>query len=200
MDETYRLKEELLWKISERYIMSSQLSSLLPLPAKLPDVPPSARTVETRHALGRLSRRTRQIFLLSRLDGLPYAEIARFLDVDLAKVERAMVRALRQAHGCTPAKTLGDQVIQEQASRWYVHLQSPSATASERIEFRHWLDADTRHLAAFQHSERVWRELQAPASLLGAGNWHRRKRRVYLAWCLMTAFLCSLMVTAEVLS
>ncbi|NVL26109.1 RNA polymerase subunit sigma-70, partial [Pseudomonas syringae pv. actinidiae] len=26
------------------------------------------------------------------------------------------------------------------------------------------------------------------------------KRRVYLAWCLLTAFICSLMVTAEVIS
>ncbi|WP_122437640.1 DUF4880 domain-containing protein [Pseudomonas viridiflava] len=176
--------------------MSSQLSPLFPLPATLPDLAPSARTIETCHALGRLSRRTRQIFLLSRLDGLPYAEIARFLDVDVAKVERAMVRVLRQAHG----SALDDQTIQEQASRWYVHLQSPSATASERIEFRHWLDADSRHLAAFQSCERIWRELQAPASLLGIGGWHRRKRRVYLAWCLLTTLLCSLMVTAEVLS
>ena len=200
MDETYRFKEEFLWKISERYIMSSQLSPLLPLPATLPDLAPSARTIETCHVLGRLSRRTRQIFLLSRLDGLPYAAIARFLDVDVAKVERAMVRVLRQAHGCASDSALDGQTIQEQASRWYVHLQSPSATASERIEFRHWLDADSRHLAAFQGCERIWRELQAPASLLGIGGWHRRKRRVYLAWCLLTTLLCSLMVTAEVLS
>lgn len=130
MDETYRFTEEFLWKISERYIMSSQLSPLLPLPATVPDLAPSARTIETSHTLGRLSRRTRQIFLLSRLDGLPYAEIARFLDVDVAKVERAMVRVLRQAHGRASDSALDGQTIQEQASRWYVHLQSPSATAN----------------------------------------------------------------------
>ena len=117
MDETYRFKEECLWKISERYIMSSQLSPLLPLPATVPDLAPSARTIETSHTLGRLSRRTRQIFLLSRLDGLPYAEIARFLDVDVAKVERAMVRVLRQAHGRASDSALDGQTIQEQASR-----------------------------------------------------------------------------------
>ncbi|ORC62330.1 RNA polymerase subunit sigma-70 [Pseudomonas floridensis] len=177
--------------------MSSQLSSLLPLPDRLPDSAPTLQTLELSRALGRLSRRTRQIFLLSRLDGLAYADIARFMEVDIAKVERAMVRALKEAHRGTVSH---DEFIQVQASHWYVHLQSPSATASERIEFRHWLDADDRHLAAFQNSERVWRELKAPASLLGASGWHRRKRRIYLVWCLITAFICSLMVTAEAFS
>ncbi|MBA1228695.1 DUF4880 domain-containing protein [Pseudomonas viridiflava] len=177
--------------------MSSQLSSSLPLQTGLPDRSPTRHTTELSRTLGRLSRRTRQIFLLSRLDGLPYADIACFLEVDLAKVERAMARALRKAHRFITVK---DEAIQEQASHWYVHLQSPAATASERIEFRHWLDEDVRHLVAFQNSERIWRDLQAPASLMGANGWHRRKRRVYLAWCLLTAFICSLMVTAEAFS
>lgn len=197
MDETYRFKEEFLWKISERYIMSNQLSSLLPLPARLPAPLPTLQTLQLGRCVNRLSRRTRQIFLLSRLDGLSYTDIARFVEVDPAKVERAMFRVLRQIHR---QSTDHSEAIQEQASRWYVHLQSPAATASERIEFRHWLDADAAHLAAFQNSERIWRELQAPAALIGASGWHRRKRRAYLGWCMFTAFICSLMVTAEAFS
>ncbi|GAB0078325.1 MULTISPECIES: sigma factor-like helix-turn-helix DNA-binding protein [Pseudomonas syringae group] len=177
--------------------MSNQLSSLLHLPARLPDAQPTPESIELGQQLGKLSRRTRQIFLLSRLDGLPYADIARFMDVDVTRVERAMLRALGKTHRQT---TDDARAIQDQANRWYVHLQSPTATASERIEFRHWLDADAAHLSAFQNSERVWRLLQAPAALLGASGWHRRKRRVYLAWCLLTAFICSLMVTAEAIS
>lgn len=125
------------------------------------------------------------------------------MSVDIARVERAMLRALGKAHAPGAADTTSPAIqaaIQDQASRWYVHLQSPAATASERIEFRHWLDADAAHLSAFQNSERLWRQLQAPASLLGASGWHRRKRRVYLVWCLLTAFICSLMVTAEAMS
>ncbi|KUG41835.1 Uncharacterized protein ALP79_04574 [Pseudomonas savastanoi pv. fraxini] len=183
--------------MSERYIMSNQLPSLLHLPARLPEPQPAPQVIELGHRLGKLSRRTRQIFLLSRLDGLAYADIARFMDVDIARVERAMLRALGKAH---LQSTDDSRAIQDQASRWYAHLQSPAATASERIEFRHWLDADAAHLSAFQNSERMWRQLQAPALLLGASGWHRRKRRAYLVWCLLTAFICSLMVTAEAIS
>ncbi|ELQ08931.1 hypothetical protein A988_20621 [Pseudomonas syringae BRIP39023] len=169
------------------------------LPVRVPEPQPTLQTIELGHRLGKLSRRTRQIFLLSRLDGLAYADIARFMNVDIARVERAMLRALGKAHVPGAADT-PSAAIQNQASRWYVHLQSPAATASERIEFRHWLDADAARLSAFQNSERLWRQLQAPASLLGASGWHRRRRSVYLIWCLLTAFICSLMVTAEAIS
>ncbi|RMN80619.1 DUF4880 domain-containing protein [Pseudomonas cannabina] len=177
--------------------MSNQLSSSLHLPTRLPRPHASPEAVELSHRLRKLSRRTLQIFLLSRVDDLPYADIALFMDVEVARVERAMRRALGKAHVYAGGKSSD---IQDQASRWYVHLQSPAATASERIEFRHWLDADAAHLSAFQNSERVWRQLQASALLIGASGWHRRKRRVYLAWCLLSAFACSLMVTAEAIS
>ncbi|AHG40823.1 RNA polymerase sigma70 [Pseudomonas syringae CC1557] len=177
--------------------MSNQLSSSLHLPARLPHPQPTLETVELSNRLRTLSHRTLQIFLLSRVDGLPYADIALFMNVEVTRVERAMCRALGKAHVYASGES---STVQDQASRWYVHLQSPAATASERIEFRHWLDADAAHLSAFQNSERVWRQLQAPALLLGASGWHRRKRRAYLAWCLLTAFVCSLMVTAEAIS
>ncbi len=176
--------------------MSNQLSSSLHLPTRLPRPHASPEAVELSHRLRKLSRRTLQIFLLSRVDDLPYADIALFMDVEVARVERAMRRALGKAHVYAGGKSSD---IQDQASRWYVHLQSPAATASERIEFSS-LAGCAAHLSAFQNSERVWRQLQASALLIGASGWHRRKRRVYLAWCLLSAFACSLMVTAEAIS
>lgn len=175
--------------------MSSQLSSLLPV-VTLPAAEVTTETLELTRRLRKLSRRTRQIFLLSRLEGQSYTEIAGFLGVDAGKVERAMLRVMRHAH-----RPLSDTdamlAAHDQADAWYIHLQSPAATASQRIEFRHWLDADATHLAAFQASERLWRQLQAPAALLGACAWHLRKRRAYMSWYLATGFVCSLMMTAE---
>lgn len=177
--------------------MSNQLPSLLHLPARLPEPQPTPQVIELGHRLGKLSRRTRQIFLLSRLDGLAYADIARFMDVDIARVERAMLRALGKAH----LQSADDsRAIQDQASRWYVHLQSPAATASERIEFRHWLDADAAHLSAFQNSERMWRQLQAPHQIGTSLAPMPAGRTEQQGGCLLTAFICSLMVTAEAIS
>lgn len=178
--------------------MSTQLSSFPALPARQADVPLSQQGENLRRGLVKLPRRAQQVFLLSRLDGASYADIARLLDIDVALVEHAMVRVLQ--HGrqqvAVDEASAADPVC-EQASHWYVHLQSPQATASQRIEFRHWLDADLAHLTAFEGTERLWRQLQAPASVMGASGWHRRKRRSYLIWCMATAFLCSLLVTAE---
>ncbi len=193
------LKDTLpLWTTCERSTMSSQLSPLLPLPAQ-PACDVNAHTFELARRLRKLSRRTRQIFLLSRLEHQSYAQIAGFLGVDVGKVERAMLRVMRHTH-----RPLSDTdallAAHDQADAWYIHLQSPAATASQRIEFRHWLDAHPGHLAAFQASERLWRQLQAPAALLGASGWHQRKRRAYLGWYLATGFVCSLMMTAEAFS
>ncbi|MCF5826329.1 sigma-70 region 4 domain-containing protein, partial [Pseudomonas syringae] len=69
--------------------MSNQLSSSLHLPARLPRPRPTLEAVELGQRLRKLSRRTLQIFLLSRVDGQPYADIALFMDVEVARVERA---------------------------------------------------------------------------------------------------------------
>lgn len=179
--------------------MTGQFASLFSLPSRQPDIPLSPECDEFLRRIQKLPRRTQQIFLLSRLDRLPYADIAALLDISVAAVERAMVRVLEQCSDQTGEETVADPVT-GQAHRWYVHLQSPHATASQRIEFRHWLDADPSHLAAFEAAERLWRGLEAPAAVLGASGWHRRKRRVYIGWLLLTAFLCSLLVTAEAIS
>lgn len=178
--------------------MSLQLSSFPALPARQQDVALSPQDEHLRRALAKRSRRTQQVFLLSRLDGLPYADISRLLEIDMARVEKSMARVLLHSRQLLAAdQANAADPVWEQASRWYVHLQSPHATASQRIEFRHWLDADPAHVAAFEGTERLWRQLQAPAAVLGANGWHRRKRSSYLIWCLATAFLCSLLVTAE---
>jgi hypothetical protein len=176
--------------------MTNQLTSLFSLSTRQPDEPFSQETDAYRRRIQKLPRRTQQVFLLSRLDQMSYADIAHLLDVKVDAVERCMVRLLEQCSD-EPTDPQAANTTHLQAHRWYVHLQSPQATASQRIEFRHWLDADAGHLRAFQETERLWRRLEAPAAILGASGWHRRKRRVYIGWLLLTAFLCSVLVTAE---
>lgn len=176
--------------------MTNQLISLFSSSTQQPDEPLGQETDGYRRCIQKLPRRTQQVFLLSRLDQMSYADIARLLDVKIDTVERCMVRLLEQSSDM-PTHLQAANSINLQAHRWYVHLQSPRATASQRIEFRHWLDADTNHLRAFQETERLWCRLEAPAAILGANGWHRRKRRIYLGWLLLTAFLCSVLVTAE---
>jgi hypothetical protein len=188
-------------------IMSRPLTPLMHLPSfssgldatnSLTDsIASDPQVIELLRRLGKLSRRTRQVFLLSRLDDCSYSQIATFLEIDPQKVERAMERVMRHAAG---HESREQNPVQAQAHQWYVHLQSPAATASQRIEFRHWLDADPAHLQAFQVSERLWRQLRAPAAMLGASGWHRRKRRHRLVWFLTAAFVCGLMMTAEAFS
>lgn len=176
--------------------MTNQLSSLFSLSMRQPDEPFSQETDGYRRRIQKLPRSTQQVFLLSRLDQMSYTDIALLLDVEVKTVERCMVRLLEHcSDGTRDSQAMG--AVNLQAHRWYVHLQSPQATASQRIEFRHWLDADANHLRAFQETERLWCRLEAPAAILGANGWHRRKRRVYLGWLLLTAFLCSVLVTAE---
>lgn len=188
-------------------IMSRPLTTLMHLPSFTPEVDAThslidsiaadPQVIELRRRLEKLSRRTRQVFLLSRLDDCPYSQIATFLEIDPQKVERAMERVMRHGAG---NESREQNPVQAQANEWYVHLQSPAATASQRIEFRHWLDADPAHLQAFEVSERLWRQLRAPAAVLGASGWHRRKRRNGLVWFLTAAFVCGLMMTAEAFS
>lgn len=184
---------------SEQDAMTQPLDSLMTASALPPALGANAETDLYRRRLQRLPRRVQQVFLLSRLDDLSYTDIALLLDVDASTVERCMTAALEHCVS-EPAEHDPARAILLQALRWYVHLQSPQATASQRIEFRHWLDADPRHLAAFQNSEQFWRRLHAPASILGASGWHRRKPHIYFGWLLVTMLLCGLLVTAEAYS
>lgn len=183
---------------SEKDAMTQPLDSLTVSPLQ-PFQAITAETERYRRRLQRLPRRVQQVFLLSRLDDLSYTDIAHFLDTDASTVEHCMTAALERCVS-EPAQHDESGAVLLQALRWYVHLQSPQATASQRIEFRHWLDAHPRHLAAFQHSEQVWRSLHAPAATLGVSGWHRRKPRVYFGWLLVTLLLCGLLVTAEAYS
>jgi len=121
------------------------------------------------HALKRLPRRVQQVFLLGRLDQLSFADIAARLDLPLLNIERHMNQALQTT--CEPGDALASTAVQ-----WYVRLQSPRMTASERIDFRRWLDAAPAHLRAFQQTELRWRSLLAPARALGQDGWYRHGR------------------------
>jgi RNA polymerase sigma-70 factor (ECF subfamily) len=47
-------------------------------------------------ALRRLDRTTREVFLLHRLDSLPYPEIAGLLGITVEEVEACVARAMRR--------------------------------------------------------------------------------------------------------
>lgn len=117
--------------------------------------------------LKKLPRRVQQVFLLNRLDQLSFAGIAQRLDLSALTVERHMGQVLLAA---LPAR----DAFASAASQWYVRLQSPHITASERIDFRRWLDAAPEHLHAFHATELRWRTLLAPARQLGEGLWYRQ--------------------------
>ncbi|WP_238936597.1 sigma factor-like helix-turn-helix DNA-binding protein [Pseudomonas typographi] len=127
-------------------------------------------------ALASLPRRCRQAFLLSRLDECSYTQIATQLGIPLERVEQDLITVLEATRG-----NLGSPI----ATQWYVRLQSPSMTASARIDFRRWLDADARHLHAFHQTELHWRSLSGPAHAMAAGAHDlQRMRRASFRHCL----------------
>ncbi|MGI4840116.1 MAG: DUF4880 domain-containing protein [Janthinobacterium lividum] len=140
-----------------------------------------------------LSRRTQQVFLLSRVDALPYPTIAQRLDISLEELHKDMVRALQQTR--TPAELAPAEV---HACEWYVKLQNPQTTASERIDFRRWLDAAPEHLAAFHETELHWRRLLAPARHLALrGRYRQRHHPLEIgAWLAGLLSMALLMVLA----
>ncbi|MHC6226298.1 DUF4880 domain-containing protein [Pseudomonas sp. X10] len=119
--------------------------------------------------LRKLPRRVQQVFLLNRLDQLDFAAISKRLDIPLLTLERHMNQALQTT------RASGD-ALANIAGQWYVRLQSPQVTASERIDFRRWLDAAPEHLHAFHQTELRWRSLLAPARQLGHDGWYRQPR------------------------
>jgi ferric-dicitrate binding protein FerR (iron transport regulator) len=119
--------------------------------------------------LKKLPRRVQQVFLLSRLDQLSFAAIAERLDLPALTVERHMNQALQSVRQERDALT-------SVAGQWYVRLQSPQVTASERIDFRRWLDAAPAHREAFHATELRWRTLLTPAQQLGHDAWYRQPR------------------------
>ncbi|WP_407311052.1 DUF4880 domain-containing protein [Pseudomonas sp. nanlin1] len=149
--------------------MSSLLSDN-PLPRHALD----ARQDALYFNLKQLPRRMQQVFLCSRLDNLPFPVIAEQLGIPLATVEHDMLLALEACR--THSRGIED-TISTQASGWYIKLQSPLTTPSERIDFRRWLDAEPLHLVAFHDTELRWRQTLAPAQLLGAGQWYRHCHR-----------------------
>ncbi|WP_173179424.1 FecR family protein [Pseudomonas tohonis] len=78
-------------------------------------------------------------------------------------------------------KTLPEQQArqdrQDTATRWYVRLQNPQLSASERMDFRRWLDSEPANAEAFQAVERLWQKLGEPARQLAGDGWHRRSVR-----------------------
>ncbi|WP_312936179.1 DUF4880 domain-containing protein [Pseudomonas sp.] len=156
------------------------------LTLSLPQRPPAAaEPFDDRllQRLKRLPRRTRQVFLLSRLDQLDFSQIALRLDLTVRCVEQLMNQALLSS--LPPGSP-----FRGEACHWYVRLQSPAATACERIDFRRWLDASPAHLQAFHDTELHWRTLLEPARLLGERSSYRHGRAALsLGGCSLAAGL-----------
>lgn len=176
--------------------MTSLLTPFQQLFQRAPNDADDALSSAEQHACSRikqLPRRGQQVFLLSRVDDLPHAAIAQRLDLTLAQVHRDMVRALQHT------RARGEQRPDDlQACQWYVKLQNPQTTASERIDFRRWLDAHPGHLAAFHETELHWRRLLAPARRLArSGHYQHKHRSLEIgAWLASVLSMILLMVLA----
>lgn len=140
-----------------------------------------------------LPRRTQQVFLLSRANDLSYATISQRLSITLDELESDMVKALEHTR-----ESAAHSAQQRQAVEWYVKLQSPHTTASERIDFRRWLDAAPAHLTAFHDTELHWRGLLAPARHMATHDHHQRRYhpRQLGAWLTGLLSMILLMVLA----
>lgn len=90
---------------------------------------------------------------------------------------------------------------QQTATTWYVRLQNPQLPASERIDFRRWLDSDPRHAEAFHEVELLWQTLREPATRLASNGWHRPSRHALrLHWLRgpALAVACSLLLAVAI--
>ena len=146
------------------------------------------------HTLRRLPRRVLQVLLISRLEQLDYATVAKRLNLTPAQVEHAMEQALQ-------ATQERHDPVTRTATQWYAHLQSAEVSSCERIDFRRWLDAHPSHLQAFHATELRWRELRTTAQLLDGDGRYRQGRAAFsLGGCALavaaaaTALLCAVLL------
>jgi len=145
---------------------------LVPSPQMLDNRPlrPDQQALHAR--LRKLPRHAQQVFLCSRLDGLSYPDIAQLLDVSPDSVTKDMCLALQ--HCCTDEERRTP--VNTAATQWYIKLQSPGTTPSDRIEFRRWLDSTPQHRDSFHAVELRWRLALEPAYALGSTYPYRRSR------------------------
>lgn len=63
--------------------------------------------------------------------------------------------------------------VAREATAWFVRLNDPSATASDRADFHRWHAASTAHATAYARMPELWEETREVAAALGAGHWYR---------------------------
>lgn len=170
--------------------MTSLLTPLQQLFHRPKDQDHAASSAEARAyaRIRRLPRRAQQVLVLSRVDDLPYAGICQRLSIAVGELESDMVRALLATRDATPLPA------ESRASEWYIKLQSPQTTASERIDFRRWLDAQPANLAAFHETELHWRRLLAPARLVAARAPHPRRHHPLQIGAWLTGLLSMILL------
>jgi transmembrane sensor len=91
-------------------------------------------------------------------------------------------------------KSSPERQRQDTATHWYVRLQNPQLPASERIDFRRWLDSDPANAEAFHDVELLWRKLDAPAHRLAGNGWYHRPSLSHLRGPALAACLLGLAI------
>ena len=70
-------------------------------------------------------------------------------------------------HGVPPGwdQMTAQTDIEEKALHWFVVLRDDEAPESAWLEFQDWLGASPTHAAAYDAVERLWVDMDAPASV-----------------------------------
>lgn len=85
----------------------------------------------------------------------------------------------------------GGDALELESARWFARLRADDVSALDRSRWQRWMDADPRHVQAYQHQERLWSELADYANsdaIAGEVRAARRaipearRRRSRLAW------------------
>jgi hypothetical protein len=133
-------------------------------------------------ALRALPERSRQIFLLNRIHGCTYGEIAKAMQLSQSAVEKHMMRALEackasvaEATSTAPARerpsmSLEPPITAEQSQAalgWLMRIQQQPEQA-ESAAFKRWLLQAPAHRQAYAEAQALWRQTEAPAARLAA--------------------------------
>ena len=112
-------------------------------------------------AVQRLRPRMREVFLLKRVEGMTYIQIAERVGMSVKGVKKQMAKALCELRRDVGAAAMiwsfavgRSRRIARQADRWHAEMEEPSSHA--QIEaFEAWLKADPAHLKAYRESEAI---------------------------------------------
>ncbi len=120
-----------------------------------------------RIVLGELKPKTREIFLLNRLDGLSYTQIAVRYGLTPSAIEKHMMTAL--AHppqtnewlAMTPKQSQSPTDLEQEAARWVVRMHSDQVTIEDERAFARWIVESAAHRKEYDSQAATWASLGA---------------------------------------